>query len=238
MKKITFRIALIIFIANISLSNYVNAQSVDSATWNCFTGKYDLDYSDGQDDYSGNLSLRMKKDSILWFSISAVLGIQILKGKITIDSAFILDLYSKKYYSLAIQDLSKLQSIMPVAANLRSLQELFLGGKIVKDYTFTDSMGLAFRGLPPNGNLHGKIENSQIKEYVVKNKGGKDNFQINYEKRLGKDEYYVPEVMVVRSESDSKIVRLNFSLKSASFEVIPSYPFAIPKDYKNETIGF
>lgn len=237
MKKTAF-VTTLVFLLNFYIYDDLKGQNTYSSPWEYFTGKYEIDFSDGNDEYSGNLTVRMRKDSICWFSISAALGIQILKGKITKDSAIIVDLYSQKYYSLAIQDLSKFQNVIPIELSLRSLQELILGGKIIPDLKITDSLGMAFRGLPPNESLTGKIENSHIKEYSFQNTSTKNDFNIVYRNRLEQDEYFIPENIDLRSQSDSKIIRINFSLKSARANLIPSYPFAIPKDYKNETIGF
>ena len=52
--------------------------------------------TDGKTEFSA--SVRIKKDSAIWISISPALGIEIVRVLITKDSIKIIDRFNKKYY--------------------------------------------------------------------------------------------------------------------------------------------
>src|SRR5688572_13708959 len=57
-----------------------------------FTAKINVDYRDADDkNYDVNANLRMYKDSAIWVSVNAILGIEALRLYITKDSVKILD---------------------------------------------------------------------------------------------------------------------------------------------------
>ena len=96
--------------------------------WEYLTAKYDVDAKLGTQEMSGTLSLRMKKDSVLWFSVSVAMGIQVAKGMVVGDSLHILDLYNKNYYAISVREASeKFQTPLGIA----QLQHLFIGLPLV-----------------------------------------------------------------------------------------------------------
>ena len=96
--------------------------------WGYISAKYDVDAKMGTQDLSGTLSLRMKKDSILWFSVSVAMGIQVAKGMLVGDTLHILDLYNKNYYAISVQEASEK---LHTPVGITQLQNLFIGLPLV-----------------------------------------------------------------------------------------------------------
>ncbi|MEI8100397.1 MAG: DUF4292 domain-containing protein [Bacteroidota bacterium] len=92
--------------------------------WGYISAKYDVDAKMGTQDLSGTLSLRMKKDSILWFSVSVAMGIQVAKGMLVGDTLHLLDLYNKNYYAISVQEVSEK---LHTPVGISQLQNLFIG---------------------------------------------------------------------------------------------------------------
>ena len=55
---------------------------------------------------SGSLTLRVCRDSLVWFSVTK-LGIEISRGIIRADSAFVLDVWNKEYWSGSLMEISQ-----------------------------------------------------------------------------------------------------------------------------------
>jgi hypothetical protein len=227
----------------------ISLQSIDEPVveplnWNYLTAKYDFDaelsnsIEKGSEEVSGTISIRLRKDSIMWFTVSASIGIQVMKGIIRSDSAFILDNFNKKAYLMSLEDLNKINDL---PANLSAIQKLFTGelltNKLVRDkssdFALQNSTQSCFSGV-----------DAQFVNYsVVLNEEQVSGFQLRKSERntvlnaffpnreqteLGKH----PTEIKMDVKSDLSKVRLNLSLKTVRFEFIPSYPFFIPKDYE------
>ena len=89
-----------------------------------FNAKLDVDYEDGTGQQSNlNAQLRMYKDSVIWASITAILGIEGLRAYITRDSVKLLDKQNKIYIARSVAYLTEVTAL---PLDLRSLQDLSL----------------------------------------------------------------------------------------------------------------
>lgn len=224
-------------------SNPFYNKKITNIDWTYCTAKYEADIHVESQDLSGTVSFRMKKDSIIWFSISAVMGIQILKGIINRDSAHILDLYNQKYYGLSLQDLSRMQEL---PADLSAIQALIMGNSPTMALTHQDSVliqneyshnwvGSEF----PYTSYSATTKNKLFTESRFADKGKMRKLIITYTDRLMQNEVAIPHKMswsVVEQKSDLNNLRLELTLKTARFDAIPSYPFSIPADYERVPI--
>ena len=107
-----------------------NNQLPQSNNWTYFTGRYDVTVNTGDQQIPATLNLRMKRDSIVWFSISANIGIQIqvAKGIMLRDTLHLADIYHKEYYAIPVAEASKYLSI---PLGVQHLQHLFVGQPLV-----------------------------------------------------------------------------------------------------------
>jgi len=69
--------------------------------------KSKIKYEDKNSDLKTTANIRMKKDSIIWLSLSAALGIEAVRGMITTDSVAIIDRINKKYINYDYKTLSE-----------------------------------------------------------------------------------------------------------------------------------
>lgn len=96
-----------------------------------FSGKIDLDYEDADGKkYNVNAHVRMYKDSVIWISITAILGIEGLRVYITPDSVKLLDKQNRIYSPRSV---SFLQEVTALPLDLEILQNLLLGNPIFLD---------------------------------------------------------------------------------------------------------
>lgn len=64
-------------------------------------------FDNGKSDLKATANIRIKKDSVIWMSISATLGIEGARALITRDSLSVIDRLNKNYSVLNYQDLSE-----------------------------------------------------------------------------------------------------------------------------------
>src|SRR5215212_2542776 len=100
----------------------LNGNKVDFTT---FSAKVDVDYRGGADKhYDVNANIRMYKDSLIWASVNAVLGIEAMRVLITEDSVFLLDKLNKTFTARSVD---YLQEVTSLPLTLNTLQNLLIG---------------------------------------------------------------------------------------------------------------
>ncbi len=232
---------------NVDMSKMANNpfynNQLKNIDWTYCTAKYEADIKVESQDLSGTFSFRMKKDSIIWFSVSAIMGIQILKGIINRDSAHILDLYNQKYYGLSLQDLSRMQEL---PANISAIQALIMGNSPTTDLILKDSTLVnneyTHNWLGNNAlflNYSASSKNKIFTESRFSDKGKMRKLVIGYTDRQLIENIAIPRKMnwsIIEQKSDLNNLRLDLTLKTARFDAIPSYPFSIPADYERVPI--
>ncbi len=100
------------------------AADLVSSNWSAFSGKGDLNLDMNGSDLSLNATFRMKRDSVLWLSISPGMGITAARALITRDSVKVVN-YLQKYY--AVYSIAYLQELLGAPLSLSELQKLMLG---------------------------------------------------------------------------------------------------------------
>ncbi len=100
------------------------ADDLVSSSWSAFSGKGELNLDMNGTDLSLNATFRMKRDSVLWLSISPGMGITAARALITRDSVKVVN-YLQKYYS--VYSIAYLQELLGAPVSLSELQKLMLG---------------------------------------------------------------------------------------------------------------
>ena len=209
----------------------LKGDNINRKSWQYFSGRLAIDYNsaDGQE-ISGTLSLRMRNDSLLWFSVSAIMGIQVAKGIITRDSVIVLDLYHKEYMRLGIDDLS---NMLGAKVSLRQLQNLIIANPLFDTlyYQKDTSSGGWFLAKDPITNLLFTNNTGNIDSTIVAETLKSRQIKAVYSGDLKAGSYSVPEQMKLTAFGDKNTVRLQVAFTNPSDAFIPSYPFSIPAGY-------
>lgn len=216
------------------------ALTLANPEWKYFTGRYELDADLGENSMTLNFSLRMKRDSIMWFSVSIPsIGIQVAKGLITNDTAKILDLYNKTYYYIPV---SQLDQLLGTRLDLQKLQATFMGHPLVDSGALVNLPGKSVPNtnvfLTPIQNTDYQVitaitqnNNEVVKSSIFSNINPKQNFVINNSNFQKQENINVPTLIKLLMQDAEKSAQLDFSLKTARFDAIPSYPFVVSSEY-------
>ncbi|MES1216140.1 MAG: DUF4292 domain-containing protein [Bacteroidota bacterium] len=201
-----------------------------------FSAKIDVDYSDGDDKkYNVTGHLRMYKDSLIWISITAILGIEGLRAYITKDSVKLLDKQNKIYTR---RSFTFLQEVTELPLDLPSLQALLIGNPV-----FLDSFILSYSktansiSLLDNGDFFKNLLTLGLDGYIQSSKLDDVDEMRNRTCYLTYDDYenkkglnFSTRRSISVAEKKKLDIKLNF--KQYEFNETLSFPFTIPKNYK------
>jgi hypothetical protein len=204
-----------------------------------FSAKIDVDYeeSDGKR-YNVNAHVRMYKDSVIWVSITAILGIEGLRAYITADSVKLLDKQNKVYIARSV---SYLQDVTALPLDLHSLQQLLVGNPVYLDSTIVSynrdpakgtislqSTGEFFKNLFTIGENDKLVQSSKLDDMdATRNRTCFLSYS-DYENKRAVNFSTTREISV--SEKKRLDIKLNF--KQYDFNESLNFPFNIPKNYK------
>jgi Domain of unknown function (DUF4292) len=111
-----------------TLENQVNAIKIDEIDFKYFSSNSKLRYKTATESQNAQINFRIKKDSLIWFSISGF-GIEAVRGIITKDSLFAIDKLHREYYKF---DFTSLSNQFNFDLNYNIMQSLVLGNLPMK----------------------------------------------------------------------------------------------------------
>ena len=218
--------------------------------WEYLSARYDTEISDGKDfNQTISMNIRMKKDSILWFTASMAF-FKLATGIITKDSIYILDHINSKYFPL-----STVNNIgIPLPNLFQNIQELlFIGNPISEIKTwennmYRDSFDYQNRkdSIPSTVYYFTKRSNSFIDSqsfsFLTSSTFSDNNLQtlisFTYPERDDSDiKFPIPKTSKAELQQNDQLRgRLKFELRTARFDRITSYPFSIPDGYEKSSL--
>lgn len=202
-----------------------------------FSAKVDLKYKDGDGKkYDVNANIRMYYDSVIWVSVTGLLGIEGLRGLITHDSVKLIDKQNKVYTS---QSISYLQEITKLPLSLVSLQDLILGNPVFWNSNITSfsrstesisllSVGDLFKNLLTVNQESTLMMNSKLDD--IEPSENRTSFLVynDYENKKGFN-FSVNRIINV---TEKKNIGIELEFKQYNFNETLSFPFSVPKNYK------
>jgi hypothetical protein len=212
-------------------NNYINYQT--------FNAKVGVDYkgTDGKS-YGVNANIKMYRDSAIWVSANAILGIEAMRLLITKDSVKLLNKLEKTYSARSI---GYLQEITSLPLSLHTLQDMiagnpvYLDSNIVRYWTGNDvinlvSLGQFFKNFLTLNAGDKSIIHSKLDDTNPVRSRTADLSYSDYETKKGP--LFSTKRQIVVSEKGRLEIRLDF--KNYSFNEPVEFPFSVPKNYKRD----
>jgi hypothetical protein len=72
-----------------------------------FDANSKIRYQEGDKQVTGNAKIRIRKDSVIWFSVSPTLGFEVTRALITPDTIWILNRMDKEFYVFNYKEISR-----------------------------------------------------------------------------------------------------------------------------------
>jgi hypothetical protein len=206
-----------------------------------FSGRAKVNYEGGNgDSYDLTANIRIRKDSMIWISVSAVLGIEAIRMMITHDSVKILQ---KQGHIYRLRSVGYLQQEIHLPLDFASLQDLLIGNPAYLDtsnvlFYRKDQGGLSMLAIGTlfknfitldardNTLLHSKLDAIDPRQAL----SGDFTFG-EYDQKNGGPRFSTYRKISITSKSNLAI-ELNF--KQYNFNEELSTPFSVPKNYKRK----
>lgn len=212
-------------------------QSFKLINYNTFSAKIKVEYTTSKGKQPGFVAnVRMRKDSIIWISISNDIGIEGFRVLINKDSIRVMDKLANTYQ---VKPLSSIQDIVQIPFSFSDVQELLIGNPIFfnKDsivaYSKTDkgysllSVGAIFRNLLTI-NSQFELDKSKLDDADMLRNRTADMTYYEYETKTGFLFSTYRELFL--SQQNKMDIQLKF--KDYKFNEEMSYPFTVPKKFK------
>jgi len=108
----------------LSVDSVFQAMQASQFQYEWFQGKFSADYKSGDKKQSFSGQFRIRKDSVIWMSIYAVMNIEVFRVLITQDSVFLLNRLKKTYYH---KEIGFLNEQLGTDVDFGILQSLLIG---------------------------------------------------------------------------------------------------------------
>lgn len=211
----------------------INQKKIQYTTFQC---KAKMHFESEKDKQNFTINFRIKKDSVIWASITAPIIGEVARAIITKDSVKAIERINKKQYLYSYHDIQKL---INMEVDFLTLQELILGNAIATDGEITEIKEL---GNLANILIRGKDFSNQLT--YLKNDSSLSQIQLQTARPasssslLIKMNQYQPIGMqflpIQRQYTllDVKgAMQLDMDINKADFDVEIDFPFIVPKNY-------
>lgn len=214
----------------------VHSNKID---FNYFLGKIKIDFNDSKGkNTNATAFIRIKKDSLMWISITGALGIEGFRILVRPDSVWVMDKLEK---TIAARSVEYLKEIVKLPVDFTVLQDLIIGNPVffpqnVNSFKTTGntlmalSTGEYFKHLitvdtSNNSILHSKLDDvDQLRNRTC---GISLSGYAQVQNRLFSN---MREITV--TEKSKLDVLLEF--KQVTFDEVQTFPFTIPKNYTSK----
>ncbi len=225
-------------------SEISESYDIEEIDFNYLTARSKVSFKNRSQNYdNANVNLRIRKDSLIWFSITG-LGLEVARGIISKDSILVVDKFHREYYAYGYEQISRqfnfkldytlIQSV--ITGNLPLPRRP--GQKIKKEKDYLLLHQEEGRVLVDNyiGEQNRKLKKLQAVEQPTKN-----SLTLDYEDFKELNNYLFPYTSLItldiRKGKERDFYQTVIRLKHAKVELKnthPGFPFSVPSGYKKK----
>lgn len=218
------------------VKNIVDSLNEKRIAFNTFSGKIKVDYEGKEGGDQATAYVRIRKDSIIWLSLTGALGIEGYRLMISKDS---FRLMNKLQKTVQYRSIAYLQEITEVPFDFYSLQDMIIGNPVFIDsnvvsYKNNQSellilmVGNVFKHLLTVENGDHLIRHSKLDDVnPIRNR----TCDITYDSYENAGNFYFSTKRRISVAEKSKL-DINIEFKQYNFNKPLDFPFNIPKNYK------
>lgn len=214
--------------------------SVEQFDFDYFVSKAKIRFQEGARTVNGTANIRMRKDSLIWFSISPSVGVEVTRALISPDTVLIINRVDKEYYVFNYREISRYFDF-PVDFNL--IQAILLGNlpqpvdastRIAKDegrFLIKQQEGdLDYQTSVNTQNL--KVEN-----VVITEQPSEKFMNIQYMDFKAIQNLWFPHdlqmSLTYKDDKGTRVTSLNLAFNKAEISDKPlKFPFTLPEKYE------
>lgn len=217
-------------------TNSEKLQAINSAQlpFNTLSIKGKAYFAIGKNSNDATMNFRIKKDKLIWVSVSVPVIGEVARALITPDS---LKVINKVDATFTLKPFSFIQSFGNDQINFNTLQSI-LAGNAIKEFSNEDATIMS------NGNqtvLSGLIKSLNYKSTfndrnkvistTVKDVNHDKNLVISYSDFYSLAGFDMPYAVIVNTESDNRNINVNLRYSKITINEPLEFPFSIPSRY-------
>jgi hypothetical protein len=190
-----------------------------------------------------NVNIRIKRDSIIWISVTGV-GLEVARGIITPDSIVFMDKIHRDFFVFNYEQLSKQYHF---DLNFSLLQSIIIGNlpfpqepesRFVKNNDFYVLKQVKDRLEVDNYIAESSLKLSRLQATEVPTQ---NTFTLDYEDFRDVNSFLFPFTSIinlnVKSTADQQVNQTNMRIRHSKVELVsetPGFPFNVPSGYKRK----
>lgn len=184
--------------------------------------------------YDATLNLRIKKDEIIWASVTYIAGIEVARIYITPDSIKFLNRITSEYL---VKPFSFIHNYTSDKIDFASLQALFLGNSFPFVLNNNNEINKNGDVITIDGNINNLSFKNEYLSLLKLSKGKISNPSQQQELTVLYDDYItiknqiIPSKVNVKSKINSKTINLNLGYQNLELEIDQEYPFSVSKRF-------
>lgn len=204
-----------------------------------FTAKIKVDYTDQSGKTQGATAfVRLKKDSLMWVSLTGTLGVEGFRAIIKPDSVWVMDKLEK---TISRRSTLSLQEITNLPLDFEALQDLIIGNPVYFSDNIVSfkasantvtalSIGTFFKHLISIDTVRNTLTHSKIDDIEESRNRTCHVWYDGY--TTGQERNFSTKRDITITEKSMLSIKLEY--KQFTFDEALSFPFSIPKNYKEK----
>jgi len=243
-------------ISTVLVPNYfkeLDSLNDNSLKFNTLLIKFSATMISGKNELSTTGTVKILNDSIILISVTPVLGIELMKIRITETELIVLNRVNKTYY---LEGMDNLHNLLGIDLNYNQIQSIFLNKlctfpdslNFKKDYAYTkiNRNDSTFSKFSRRGNLENKqnyIHNVQIdlntKTYSNFNfeiTESMKNLEVIYRKFETLNSVLFPMIVQINLQNKNTITKFNVDMNKIEVNKELNFAFSIPSKYSKQDV--
>ncbi len=203
------------------------------------TTRSKINFDDGDRRIGATANIRIRKDSIIWFSVTPGFGIEAARGLVTQDSLFLINKLEKNYYAYSFPELSQK---LNVNVSFAVFQAALLGDMLKpvsrRDRIDRQEEQILIMQDEPQFNILNYISKETLKlnKVILQDKASTNALTLNYDDFKQLEGNVLPYSSTIsaryQDKQDLKTTTVAFKHNKAEFsDSALSFPFDIPDKY-------
>ena len=200
-----------------------------------------VSYDDGSQSVSPTVTLRMKKDEVIWLS-AKVLGITVAKAIITPEKVSYYEKINSTYFDGSFK---MIEDWLGTELDFYKVQQMLIGQSLfnLRDEKFkAEIVNQSYQLMPKNELevferlLFINPSNFRISKQGISQAMENRSLQINYAKyqKVGNQDF--PEEIFIKANQNDESTTIKIEYKDVDYNADVSFPFKIPSGYEEVTI--
>ncbi len=216
---------------------FVDVEEID---FDYFLTKTKIRYTEGDKQINGNAHIRIKKDSLIWFSVSPSIGLEATRVMISKDTAIVINRMDKEYYIFNFEEISRYFNFK---IDFDLIQSILLGNlarpiddntKIAKENNY---FMLKQKSGPLDIQSFVMVDNHKIETVLINEEETSNFMTLKYSEFKETGAYLFPKYcqinLTYKAKKGPLVTSINLQHNKAEISDKPlKFPFNIPSKYE------